>query len=126
MGNVAERGLYHMDINGAGGRGTFDIHEGRGRGVPTYPVFRKHDAKKERQLVVQPDSRAVVRHGMQERAKATWLATASRLHQNVDFRVNSQSLAACFTQSPCIGGRAWAGPSKSRKAFFEALNPNMG
>ena len=107
MVNLAERGMYHMDINGTGGRGAFDIREGRGRGVPTYPVLWKHDAKREHQLIVQPDSRGVVRPGMQEHAKVTWAATTSRLHHNVDFRINSQSLAACFTESPCIGGRAW-------------------
>ena len=107
MRNLAERGLYHMDINGAGGRGAFDILEGHGRGVPTYPVLWRHDAERERRLIVKPDSRGVVRRGMREKAEATWGATASRLHHNVDFRINSQSLAACLTDSPCIGGRAW-------------------
>ena len=107
MANLAKRGLYHMDINGTGGRGAFDIRGGLGRGVPTYPVLWKHDAKKERHLIVQPDSRAIVRRGRQEHAKTTWASTVSRLHHNVDFRINSQSLAACFTETPCIGGRAW-------------------
>ena len=57
MANVARRGFYHMDINGAGGRGAFDIREGPGRGVPTYPVLWSHDAGSERRLVVNPDSR---------------------------------------------------------------------
>ncbi len=35
-------------------------------------------------------------------------ATASRLHFNVDFRLNSQSLAICVTPEPSLGGRAWA------------------
>ena len=107
MGNLAQRGLYHMDINGAGGRGAFDIKEGRGRGVPTYVVLWWHDSEKEQRLVVDPDARGVVRRGMRDKAKATWAATASRLHHNVDFRFNSQSLAACLTAEPCIGGRAW-------------------
>ena len=107
MGNLVERGLYHMDINGADGRGAFDIRAGRGRGVPTYPVLWRHDADEEHRLIVKPDSRGVVRCGMQHKAEATWAATASRLHHNVDFRINSQSLAACLTDSPCIGGRAW-------------------
>lgn len=107
MGNLADRGLYHMDINGAGERGAFDIRMGRGRGVPTYPTLWKHDAERERYLVVQPDSRGAVRPGMREEAETTWEETASRLHHNVDFQINSQSLAACYTDSPCIGGRAW-------------------
>ena len=107
MRYLADRGLYHMDINGAGQRGAFDIRQGRGRGVPTYPVLWSHDADRERRLVVEPDSRGVVRPGMRDQAEATWAATASRLHHNVDFRLNSQSHAACLTDSPCIGGRAW-------------------
>ncbi|MDD9982383.1 MAG: hypothetical protein OXU81_13675 [Gammaproteobacteria bacterium] len=107
MEHLAERGLYHMDINGAGGRGAFEIQDGLGRGVPTYPVLWSHDAERERGLVVKPDSRGVVRPGMRSQAKDTWAATASRLHHNVDFQINSQSLAACLTEHPCIGGRAW-------------------
>ena len=107
MGNLARRGLYHMDINGAGRRGAFDIRMGPGRGVATYPVLWKHDADREHHLIVKADSRGAVRRGMEDEAKATWAATASRLHHNVDFQINSQSLAACLTDSPTIGGRAW-------------------
>ena len=107
MGNLADRGLYHMDINGAGQRGAFDIRRGQGRGVPTYPVLWSHHAEEERCLVVEPDSRGVIRPGMRSQAEESWAATASRLHHNVDFQLNSQSHAACFTHSACIGGRAW-------------------
>lgn len=34
-------------------------------------------------------------------------ARASRLHCNLDFRLNSQSLAMCLTPQKCLGGRAW-------------------
>ena len=40
------------------------------------------------------------------RAARVW-ETATRLHFNLDFRLNSQSLAACLTPEPTIGGRAW-------------------
>jgi len=43
---------------------------------------------------------------MDAKAKTIW-GTASRLHFNRDFRLNSQPLAACLTPQPCIGGRAW-------------------
>ena len=33
--------------------------------------------------------------------------TRTRLHFNLDFRLNSQSLAACLTPRACLGGRAW-------------------
>ena len=44
---------------------------------------------------------------MRGKAAATWNATTSRLHHNVDFRLNSQSLGACLTRNLSIGGRAW-------------------
>ena len=36
-----------------------------------------------------------------------WNRTASRLHYNLDFRINSQSLTACLTPAKTIGGTAW-------------------
>ena len=33
--------------------------------------------------------------------------TATPLHFNRDFRINSQPLAACLTPDAAIGGRAW-------------------
>ena len=35
------------------------------------------------------------------------IAAASRLHANLDFQLNSQSLAMCLTPEKCLGGRAW-------------------
>ena len=66
-----------------------------------------HDAKRERSLVVPPDSEGEVRPGCQARAVTAWNATASRLHFNRDFQINSQSLTACLTPAKAIGGRAW-------------------
>lgn len=107
MRNLAGRGLVHRDINGSEGRGAFDIQTERGRGVPTYPALWRHAASRERSFIVQPDTRGEVRPGREDQAAETWSATASRLHQNLDFRLNSQSLATCLTAEPCIGGRAW-------------------
>ena len=110
---VAERGLYDMDINGKppvkGGppRGAFDIRQTRNGEIPTYPALWNHDAKRERQLIVQPDSCGDVRKGCKEKAIKDWQSTASRLHANRDFQLNSQSLAMCLTPEKCLGGRAW-------------------
>ena len=57
-------------------------------------------------MIVTPDSQGKVRPGCESKATAVW-ATASRLHYNLDFRLNSQSLAACVTPEPSLGGRAW-------------------
>ncbi len=66
-----------------------------------------HDAERERSLVVPPDSEGEVRPGCDDRAVMAWNATASRLHFNRDFQINSQSFTACLTSAKTIGGRAW-------------------
>ena len=53
-----------------------------------------------------PTAKGRERPGQHQRAVAVW-ETATRLHFNRDFRLNSQSLAACLTPEPSIGGRAW-------------------
>ena len=62
---------------------------------------------RERQFVVRPDRCGEVRPKMNSHALKTWHRTASRLHSNLDFQLNSQSLAMCLTQEKCLGGRAW-------------------
>jgi len=107
LSDLARRGLIHRDINGAAGRGSFDIVPIPKDHVPTYPALWSHDANKERRLVVKPDSHGQVRTGLDDRAARTWSTTSSRLHYNQDFGLNCQSTAACITKEPCIGGRAW-------------------
>ena len=106
---IGKRGLYHIDISGnqsdGSPRGPFDIIPIQG--VPQYPVLWGHDAERERGLVVRPDSEGVVRPNCDEHAVKAWHETASRLHFNRDFRINSQSLTACLTPDKAIGGRAW-------------------
>lgn len=53
-----------------------------------------------------PDHEGVIRPGLKDKALEIW-DSASRLHLNRDFRLNPQPLAACFTDTPCIGGHAW-------------------
>ena len=111
LAELGERGLLHRDIAGAeptgGGapRGPFDV-EPQPEPDARYPMLWGHDAGRERRLVVEPDSEGRVRPGQEGRAARVW-ETATRLHFNLDFRLNSQSLAACLTPEPTIGGRAW-------------------
>ena len=110
LGDLGEKGLLDRDIagknsNGHPPRGPFEIIPIQG--VPQYPALWKHDAKRERRLVVPPDSEGEVRPGCDDHAVRVWNATASRLHFNRDFQINSQSLTACLTQAKAIGGRAW-------------------
>ena len=109
LGDLGEKGLLHRDISGKTSNGTprgpFDIIPIQR--VPEYPVLWKHDAVRERRLVVPPDSEGEVRHGCDDHAVRVWNATASQLHFTLDFRINSQSLTACLTPAKAIGGRAW-------------------
>ena len=109
LGGLGEKGLLDRDISGKNSNGTlrgpFDIIPIQG--VPEYPVLWGHDAERERRLVVPPDKKAEVRPGCDDHAVKVWKATASRLHFNRDFRINSQSLTACLTPTKAIGGTAW-------------------
>ena len=109
LGDLGEKGLLGRDISGENSNGTprgpFDIIPIQG--IPEYPVLWGHAAARERRLVVPTDSEGEVRPGCDDRAVAVWNRTASRLHFTLDFRLNSQSLAACFTPTKAIGGRAW-------------------
>ena len=110
LAKVGREGLVDRDIGvrpGAKGdvRGPFEIHPIAG--VPEYPMLWGHSAPRERLLVVGPDSQGRVRQGMATKAARVWKRTAARLHFNRDFQLNSQSLAACLTLEPTIGGRAW-------------------
>ena len=57
-------------------------------------------------MTVQPDREGEIRPDCEARAVDAW-RTATRLHFNRDFRLNSQSLAACLTPNRALGGRAW-------------------
>ena len=109
LGTLGDRGLVHRDINGEDGRGAFDILplDARSADVAAYPALWSHAADRERCLLVQADSEGRVRDGRHDDAIKTWSRTASRLHFNLDFRLNSQSLAACLTDELTIGGTAW-------------------
>ena len=88
-------------------RGAFDIEAHPDTGLPEFPALWSHAAEAERCLEVRPDTRGMVRSGMREQAVGTWKRTASLLHSNLDFRLNSQSLAMCITPEATLGGRAW-------------------
>ena len=109
LGTLGERGLLDRDIGNRNDakppfRAPFKIVPARG--APSYPFLWRHDAERERHLLVEPDSEGEVHPGCDDRAVAAW-RTATRLHFTLDFRLNSQSLAACLTRERTLGGRAW-------------------
>ena len=124
LGTVATRGLVHRDINGdftdrnrtGLARGPFIVRALHPSEVPTYPMLWAHSADRERRFVVPADSCGDPRPGDEARAAERFQSAASRLHANLDFRLNSQSLAMCLTPEKCLGGRAWPNviPSDNR------------
>ena len=109
LGTVADRGLHSLLINGYKPpvEGPFYIRPIRDGELPSYPALWNHDANRERRLIVHPDTCGDVRTGYDEKAVSTWNRTVSRLHFNIDFRLNSQSFVMCLTPEECLGGRAW-------------------
>ena len=115
LGTVAARGLVHRDINGGPTdrnktgppQGPFVVRAIRSGEVPTWPMLWAHSAKRERRFVVYPDRCGDPRPNDEERAADRWNRAVSRLHANLDFRLNSQSLAMCLTPEKCLGGTAW-------------------
>ena len=101
---VGGMGTYHLDIIGNPPRGPFT--KDRPSETSTYPSLWNHSARNETRMVCSPDSQLRARIGMEEKANAIW-QTASRAHLNMDFRFNSQPLAAAFTERESIGGTAW-------------------
>lgn len=118
IGQIGGRGPYHADIywDQADGtpRGPFELIKPAVSPIPTYPMLWAHAAKRERELVVAPDSEGrikaasgrVTQDELMEKAASVW-GTATRAHYNRDLRFNSQSLIVAMTEGPCIGGRAW-------------------
>ena len=91
--------------------GPFDIEPITNQ-VPDFPALWKHSAKanipgRESRLLVQPDTQAVPRSGMEKQATEYWNTYSTRLCFNQDFRLTSQRLAACLTTQKVIGGQAW-------------------
>ena len=109
LAELGKRGMVHRDINGrnsdGSARGPLDVIPRQGV-TPSYPTLWQHGAKRERRLRVEPDTEGRVRQGCETKAVEVW-ETATRLHLTLDFRLNSQSLAACLTPERVIGGRAW-------------------
>ena len=109
LSEIGQRGLLHRDIGNKNlgqppFRGPFRVRPLQG--AASYPMLWSHAADRERCLLVQPESEGEVRPGCEDRAIETW-QTATRLHFTLDFRLNSQSLAACISPQPSLGGRAW-------------------
>ena len=130
---ISRSPLYHMDIFSTWNdksktpRAPFDIKRPAINPVPTYPVLWAHNAPVQRFIELKSDSEAIARRSSNEIIQAridekvanVW-STATRIHQNRDFRFNSQSICVAATPQPSIGGRAWPAivfPETNRKSW---------
>ena len=124
LGNLGSWGPVDRDINEVGGgaqpRGPFDVAplpERSAHRQASWPILWAHEARFEREMIVEPDSEGHPRRGQRDKAVRMWggyvnrngthIAGATRLHINRDFQMTSQALGACLTPNPVIGGRAW-------------------
>ena len=131
---MANRGPVDRDI-------TEDAYDGTPRGPfrraklavgvhPTYPMLWNHAAKRERQLVVQPDEEGEIKDGMDEKAALIW-ATTTRPHiTTVTCNSTRSRLVVATTERPCLGGRAWPSTifenSEHEYAFALWCNSTLG
>lgn len=144
LGELGRRGPLHRDISGTNRgrngaadapRGPFDVVRLNDRASYTrasWPILWSHDAAAERRMTVLACSEGVVRDGMRDAALRLWtgyrntdgtqIAGAGRLHINLDFQLNSQSLGACLTPTAAIGGRAWPSFAPAPTAEEQAGN----
>ena len=123
LGALGERGLLDRDVGNRNDakppfRAPFRVAAFEGN--PDYPILWGHEAARERRLVVRPDARGEPHPGCEARAAAAW-KTATRLHYTQDFVLASQSLAACLTPEPALGGRAWPNFRASDERWEPAL-----
>lgn len=114
-------GPYHLDIRSGGttARGPFEIEALPDGTAASYPVLWRHRAGRERRLLVTPDSQGRVVPGKRDKAIGI-RETSTRLHISSDFQLNSQSLGACLTLKPAIGGRAWPSFLLDDRSFEKA------
>ena len=140
IGTYADRGPVHRDITETtrtgNPRGPFELVKPPLNTVPTYPMLWAHDAKRERQLVIEPDSEGQIKFSLtghqteiKENAERIW-GTATRTHYNLDLQFNSQSTVVAMTERPCIGGMAWPSVILQRQeheyAFALWCNSTLG
>ena len=116
MRDLVEIGFSDMEIAGdkpdGDPQGPFEVVR-PASASPTFPILWRHEAKRERSLVVPPDCEGQIKRVRPELqasvdADATTIwRSASLAHWNRDCQFNSQSTIVALTPQKCIGGRAW-------------------
>ena len=130
--HVAQVGPVDRDINGRD-NSPFSKRAGYAE-TDEYPMLWNHPPKGKETLqskmLVVPDSHGEVRQNRHKAAEQMWNECATHLHISKDFQFNANPLAAAFTQSPSLGGRAWptlmASSMHHGKALCAWLNGTLG
>ena len=108
MGKIGKVGPVHRDISGGPRepkRGPFDKHDGANSGTE-WPFLWNRDSKKHQSMEVMPDSHGTIKPGRKEQAEKIW-QRGSNLHVSNEFRLNSGSTCAVYTERVSLGGSSW-------------------
>lgn len=105
LGQIAEIGPYHMAFD-RNYRGAFDLRKTPEGHAPSFPILWSHDKDRERTIAFNAFEDGVPAEDRKAEAEEIW-QTATHLHFNRDFRLNSQSTGFQFSPVKSMGGRAW-------------------
>ena len=105
LGTFAEIGPYHMNFD-RNYRGAFHLRKTPEDHAPSFPILWSHDADRERSIAFNAFEDGVAAEDRISEANELW-TTATHLHFNRDFRLNSQSTGFQFSPVKSMGGRAW-------------------
>ena len=119
LGAISEMGYYHLQII-SGPPNDAPFTRTAPSDTSTYPALWSHNAKRETQLICQPDCQLLVKPGMETQAARIW-KSAGHCHLTQDFGLGSQSLSIAFTKRKCIGGRAWPNVNFTKKDWDYAF-----
>ena len=100
------------------------------QGMPKYQVLQQHKCNAQRSLEVNDVEELSPKSGGRRLSEQRLIRGMSQLHINNNFRYNSQSLTACMTTKPSIGGRGWPSilmeKTRWQKALCAWLNSTPG
>ncbi|MCY3541897.1 MAG: hypothetical protein OXH31_08350 [Gammaproteobacteria bacterium] len=125
VGLIAQLGLNAANI--AGGSTAAFRKTPRSKLGTFYPMIWLREGKRDTSMVLEPDFEGVVQN--EARLQNVW-STRSWAHFGSNIRVNSQALAACFTEDESLGGSGWPnvkfGDRRMETAFVLWSNSTLG
>ena len=122
MGKIAKRGpgddLIGKRVNSRSPRGAFVIHKAKDAPSRNNPSMWEADADSQVNITCTPTHYGVPHGG--EKAVTRIRNTAGNFHLCRTFRMSAQKIAVCYTETDCIGGRAWT-TLKAADGIAEAI-----